>query len=809
MNTKVLVAVVAVALVAIAAVALVLLNGNGSDNSDDHGGDAVQTVTDAVGREIEIPDNLNGGIVTVGGTGPLRFASMFDVYDKIIEVDKGDVTDNKNGRAYSYAYAYDKLNVDTQTHPDNKLESATVDSIGNKSPSLVITTESLWNNYNENFKTLAKKCTVLVLKNQQMQYMTDSNGKLSDYMTFNINILGEVFKKEDRAKELISGMESVISDISKLSGVSDKKVYVAGVTISGSNTLNTTFPIYLPFSLNGVKNAYNGGSTENKVVINVEEFATMDIDMMIIDPSSSDKIKGNQDSQNVLKYIYGVNNDSDPSNDIPMYVTVPIVWDSINYDCALASSYYVESLVYGTLTVQEVENKIDSIFKLFYGSAGKNVFADMKSFFVGKSSSNGQEMPVLQRVSVVKEGDEYRFVKYTEPVPQETVDFAGKPIERAESLDNGIVAVGQDSFRWMTYFGLADRCVMVDMNDMTNYLGKSFMYVGRALVDIEGGDSAKLTAEDPARAYFTHTNCGITDEDVGTIISLNPSMVVIPEGFYSDYPTQTAAIEKAGIKTLAIGYIYTFLTEGDFEVTDDLRKQIAIISEALGQEQRGQELLDAFSYLADDFASLRGKSTQARTGYVGALAYNGAHGLDSSIPYYMPMALAGVENILSGKAVYEGSGVKTYSAADIAKSMKPDTILFVDASGYFQNTTNDSMGVAKLFQGHEAYIVADYIWTGVNYDTIFVDAYQILRYAYGDSVLTEQEFGERIDKVYDLFYGQHVSNRNISEFSKTTVPLPSDGTTIFEDMSDFHVAFRGNPVYGTVSIDSEGKLAYA
>ena len=50
------------------------------------------------------------------------------------------------------------------------------------------------------------------------------------------------------------------------------------------------------------------------------------------------------------------------------------------------------------------------------------------------------------------------------------------------------------------------------------------------------------------------------------------------------------------------------------------------------------------------------QTTSKRTGYVGALAYNGAHGLDSSIPYYMPMELAGVENILSDAMDYEGSG---------------------------------------------------------------------------------------------------------------------------------------------------------
>ncbi|WP_400219761.1 hypothetical protein [Methanomethylophilus alvi] len=85
--------------------------------------------------------------------------------------------------------------------------------------------------------------------------------------------------------------------------------------------------------------------------------------------------------------------------------------------------------------------------------------------------------------------------------PKADTDFAGKNLEVVDNLDGGIVAVGQDSFRWMTYFGLADKCVMVDQNDMTNYLGKSFMYTGRALVDIDGGNSAKLSNEDAARAY--------------------------------------------------------------------------------------------------------------------------------------------------------------------------------------------------------------------------------------------------------------------------------------------------------------------
>ena len=401
------------ALIAIIAVVIIVAAGGIGYtvmNKDKDGDSSPGEVTDALGRNIMIPENLDNGIVTVGSTGPLRFASMFDVRDKVIEVDKGDITDNRNGRAYSYAYDYYKMDESTQSHADNKLETATAEAIGNKGPSLVITSVGVWNNYAYNFETLAKKCTVVVIKDQQMQYMTGDDGKLADFMTFNINLLGKVLKKESRAEELINGINNILSDIYSLKGASNQAIYVAGVTISGSNALNTTFPVYMPFGLTGSKNAYTGTSTESKVVLNVEDFANMDIDMIIVDPSSSDKINGNIDSQNVLKRIYTLNNDEDLTNDIPIYITVPIVWDSINYDCSLASAYYVAYLNYGTLTLEQVEEKINGIFTTFYGDHGTNVFNDMKQFFVEKSSNNGQEMPVLGEVVIQEDAGVYRFV---------------------------------------------------------------------------------------------------------------------------------------------------------------------------------------------------------------------------------------------------------------------------------------------------------------------------------------------------------------------------------------------------------------
>ncbi|MDR1690994.1 MAG: ABC transporter substrate-binding protein, partial [Candidatus Methanoplasma sp.] len=292
-------------------------------------------------------------------------------------------------------------------HADNALETGTAEDIGNLNPSLVIVQESVWKSYTDNCRALASKCTLVVIKGQSMTTMWDENYGLSKDLEDTFNLLGTLLGKEDRASELINGIGAIIKDIRSLSGTSSESVYVAGVTISGSNTLNTTFPSYMPLTLISGKNAYNGTSTAARVTIDVEKFSTMDIDTVVIDPSSSDKV-AEQDSQRVLEYIYRINNNGNAGDDVSLYVTVPIVWDSINYDCSLASAYYLSYLLYGKLTHDEVVKKINNIFTVFYGDSGKKILEDMSGFFVKKSSANSVEMPLLSEVSVtLKDGRYY------------------------------------------------------------------------------------------------------------------------------------------------------------------------------------------------------------------------------------------------------------------------------------------------------------------------------------------------------------------------------------------------------------------
>ena len=377
-------------------------------------------------------------------------------------------------------------------------------------------------------------------------------------------------------------------------------------------------------------------------------------------------------------------------------------------------------------------------------------------------------------------------------------DFAGYEVKAVDNLDNGIVAVGQDSFRWVTYFGLANKCVMVDKNDSTNYLGKTFMYQGK---DLALKNAKSISGKD---LKFTSVNCGIDDADMSTIIDLKPSVVVVPVGFETDYKKQMDGLRSANLHIVHIGYIYTFLDPETFEITADVEKQIDILGKTFDKKDRADELKDAFSSTVSDIRSIAANVTEKKTGYISCLAYNGAHGVESSIPFFIPFALANVENIMADEKMdWKESGVDTYSATKISEKMDKDTILFMDPTGMGSISDSTSVGILKLFSGHTAYISHPYIWTGINYESVLICAYQILHDAYG--LIDDATLKTKINAVNEKFLGSSDSDR--SEVTSKNVTLPTVGTSIYDDESAVFVAFRGYPTHGALTINSDGTVA--
>ena len=426
-KTAILLVIAAIAIVGVGAGIYVLTDDGPNDDQDttpDVDPEPVKPTErefaiDALGRQVPIPDNLDNGIVTVGLAGPLRYLTLFDVYDKIIEIDKSDASDKNNGRGFSYAYDYTKK----PTHPSPNLSNELVEHLGQLKPSLVIMQQSIWENNTGLGEILAKATPVLVTPAQNMlDFVNYSDFTVCDTYKKSITMVGQVLKMEDRAAEHLQDVQNILDDIRKyVKPNADPGItYVAGLTIHGSNVWNTTFPDYIPLRITSGVNAYSGDTDkEGRAPLNVEDAMncimhfdqatgkyTKVCDRIVIDPSSSDKIK-EESTQKMMEGIYKINNDGDKTNDIGLYVTYPIVWCYINYDCVLAGSYYLCELMYGTLSHAEVEKKVQNVFDTFYGVHGKNIPHDMGEFFVGKSADAGVELPLISEIEIVYKDGKY------------------------------------------------------------------------------------------------------------------------------------------------------------------------------------------------------------------------------------------------------------------------------------------------------------------------------------------------------------------------------------------------------------------
>lgn len=154
--------------IAVMIIAILVMSGigiaafPGAGNDDDHPL-AGEIRIDAKGREIAIPADLDNDIV-LGSAGPLRSLSIFDMYDSAVQVNKG-VTDLKNGRAHSYACPYDELGPD-MCHPDNALEAAIMERIGQRNPGPIIVQGSVYDSCKANCDPLAQSLTLVVIHAQ-------------------------------------------------------------------------------------------------------------------------------------------------------------------------------------------------------------------------------------------------------------------------------------------------------------------------------------------------------------------------------------------------------------------------------------------------------------------------------------------------------------------------------------------------------------------------------------------------------------------------------------------------------------------
>lgn len=382
------------------AIVLVLLAGAvgfGTGYTVYGGGSDQQTtgVMDAAGRPVEIPESLDDGIVTVG-VDALRFVSYFNLDEKVVMVDLRDKDAVQGGKAYQQAYGYN-TNDNITSHSQNALYGQDVEDIENLGPSLVVVSRSVYASHEVNCEILSRVVPLVVIYElSEDSFMTDDY-TLTDEFVSQIELLGMVLQKGDRAQELIEGINGFFAHIRGLveDYNSTEAVYLAGTAVSGPKTLDWTVGNFASLELVGGINAYTESTSPVAVGLGPEKVNTLDFDIVFVDPTSYNMIEGSKDSTDVLAGF------SDSGVDI--HVMIPYFWFGCNFDNVIANAYYLAYVLYdGIYNQTAMLGYINDVYEFFYGEDGAEVFTKMDAFFTNATVS----LPLLTQVEVVGTGDD-------------------------------------------------------------------------------------------------------------------------------------------------------------------------------------------------------------------------------------------------------------------------------------------------------------------------------------------------------------------------------------------------------------------
>lgn len=310
-------------------------------NNDESAGD--RTVTDSRGREITVPNDIE--TIFCSNCCSLELISWFDSVDKVCGIDSNDTITGNKTYTQVFKDEFSKLKVITVSNAEEVI------ALG---PTVFI----------------SSTVSVEDLNNEQNTYgipvygiNADLEMGSEDWFTQIIK-LGKLLKEEDRAKELVDGVKSLIGDITSKK-VTNVNGYACGMMFYGAGNFIKTTGDYLPFDYSGVKNVMptNKAGTKQPYNTDIESILATDFDYIFIDgssvPTTVDQIK------TAINETTLGNKDAIKNGDI-YKVLVYKVWGT-QWDNQLINCFYVADTVNGDSYSWSFEDKANEVLELFYG----------------------------------------------------------------------------------------------------------------------------------------------------------------------------------------------------------------------------------------------------------------------------------------------------------------------------------------------------------------------------------------------------------------------------------------------------------
>lgn len=221
------------------------------------------------------------------------------------------------------------------------------------------------------------------------------NSVFDDNIKKSLNILGKVFSKEERAKELTSYIDTCKKELSEKKSEEEKTCYIGCLGNYGVQDIYSTSSDYPLFNVSGVKNVLSGSIELTNGRINSEKFFSLDMDYIFLDAAGMETFKGiYTKKKNLFDSIDAVKKGE-------VYLEMPFNAYYTNLEVALMDAYFIASSyhkdAYQDFDIKEKSEEISKMFlrekcydkfisKAKYSYGGFQKISSLSDFFGGKAS---------------------------------------------------------------------------------------------------------------------------------------------------------------------------------------------------------------------------------------------------------------------------------------------------------------------------------------------------------------------------------------------------------------------------------------
>ncbi len=320
-------------------------------------------VTDALDRAVLLPASISKTIPMRAGA--LRLMLYMGLADQIAYIERNDQT-----RVVPYIMAYPEVKQRPVIGAGNNYDP---EAVASAEADVIIST---YINAEEADALSQKtgKAVFCLVYGDLYQY------KANFYKS--LELLGQLFRREARAQNLIAYMEATIADVGERAKRSKRKgqsAYVGGIAFNGLQGLISTRVQYPPFVYLGLKNPADElpaslesiGLGQKNMLIEKEQLIRWDTDFLFLDAASKSAWTAD------LQHPALASLRARKLNQI--YVVLPFNWHTINYENLLCNMWFVGKTAYPDAFEDiDVEQKCREIFTTFYG---RDIYDEVKATY--------------------------------------------------------------------------------------------------------------------------------------------------------------------------------------------------------------------------------------------------------------------------------------------------------------------------------------------------------------------------------------------------------------------------------------------